>query len=180
MSQAVAERYGRALFEIGNETQQLAQISDQIRKMAELYADSEDLRRVLRDPTLADDKRDGLIKDVGARLGMSQHAVSAVRLLASRRRLGALPEIATELRRLADESAGIVRATVVSAKPLSEAYYRELTQKLEQLTSRKIVLEKAQDPTLISGIVTKIGDRTIDGSLKGRLATLQRELTPRS
>jgi F-type H+-transporting ATPase subunit delta len=176
MSQAIAERYARAIFELGTESKQLAQVSDQIRKFSEVYTSSSELRGVLDNPVIAEDKREGLLKDLGARLGMAPYALNAVRLLASRKRLGALPEIARELQRMADEAQGILRATVISAKPLPESYYQKLIAELEKATSRKILLDKEQDPTLIAGVVTKIGDRTIDGSLKGRLAAIERQL----
>ena len=80
------------------------------------------------------------------------------------------------LTRLADEKAGVLRATVTSARPLSEDYYRSLAAELEKRTSRKILLERREDPTLLAGIVTRIGDHTIDGSVRGRLAALERQL----
>jgi F-type H+-transporting ATPase subunit delta len=177
---AIAERYARAIFEIGNETRQLAQLTDQIRKFSELYTSSPELRGVLDNPVIPDEKREGLLKDLGTRLGLSQQALNAIRLLASRRRLAALPDVARGLGRLADDAAGVVRATVITARLLPESYYAELTAKLEQTLSRKVLLDIKEDPGLIAGVVTKIGDRTIDGSLKGRLAAMERQLASAS
>jgi F-type H+-transporting ATPase subunit delta len=177
---AVARRYALAIFELGTETKQLAQLSDQIRKFSEVYAASAELRGVLDNPVMEEEKREGLLKDLGGRLGLGPNALNAVRLLAARRRLGALPDVSTQLQRLADESAGVVRATVTSAKPLPESYYRELVGQLEKTMQKRILLEKKQDESLIAGVITTIGDRTIDGSLRGRLETLQRQLTAAS
>jgi F-type H+-transporting ATPase subunit delta len=174
---AIADRYARAIFELGDETGQLAQMSEQVQRVASVFESSEELRHALDNPVVDDQKRDALIKDLGTRLGLSQHAQNAIRLLAARRRLRALPEIARALRRLADEKAGVLRATVTSAQPLSEVYYQKLVSELERVTQRKILLEKQQDPSLIAGVVTTIGDHTIDGSLKGRLAALERQLS---
>jgi F-type H+-transporting ATPase subunit delta len=107
---------------------------------------------------------------------MSELAQNFVKLLAARRRLRTLPDIARRLGGMADEKAGILRASVTSAGPLPEAFYQKLTSELEAATQRKIVLEKSQDPSLIAGVVTRIGDNTIDGSLKGRLNELERRL----
>jgi F-type H+-transporting ATPase subunit delta len=81
-----------------------------------------------------------------------------------------------ELERLADEQAGVVRVTVTSAQRLSETYYRELGTELEQVTRRKVVLERREDPALLGGVITRIGDRVIDGSVRGRLDALARQL----
>lgn len=177
MSQAaIAERYARAIFELAAEGGQVGPVSAQLKSFADVLAGSAELRAVLENPTLVEATRDALLKDVGARLGMSPVALDSVRLIAQRRRLPAISEIATILTRLADEKAGVLRATVTSAKPLPEDYYQRLSQELEKRTQRKIVLERQQDPSLIAGVVTRIGDHTIDGSLKGRLAAMERQL----
>jgi F-type H+-transporting ATPase subunit delta len=173
---AIAERYARAIFELGDEAKQVAQLSEHIQRLADAYESSEDLSRILDNPVVDEAKRDAIIKDLGATMGVSQLALNAVRLLASRRRLALLPEVASEVRRLADEKGGVVRATVTSAQPLSESYCRQLVAELEKATNRKVLLEKKEDPSLLAGIVTRIGDHTIDGSLKGRLAALERQL----
>lgn len=176
ISSAIVERYARAIFELGVESGQLAQLTEQVRRFAETYAGSRELRMVAENPLVPDEQRDAVLKEVGARLGLGELAVNAVRLLAQRRRLSALPDVAKRLGGLADEKAGIVRAKVVSAAPLSEDFYTKLAQKLEAKTRMKVVIEREQDPSLIAGVVTKIGDNTIDGSLKGRLQALERTL----
>jgi F-type H+-transporting ATPase subunit delta len=173
---AIAERYARAIFELAEEAGQLGAVSTQLRGFADVLASSDELRAALENPVLVEASRDALVKDIGARLGMSPVALNAARLVAQRRRLPAMAEIASLLTRLADEKSGLLRATVTSAKPLPEDYYQRLSQELEKRTQRKIVLERQQDPSLIAGVVTRIGDHTIDGSVKGRLAALEREL----
>lgn len=172
----VAERYARAIFELGVETNQQGPLTEQIQQFAELYAGSAELRSMLDNPLVDEPKREAVLKDLAKRLGLGQLAVNAVRLLAERRRLFALPAIARRLGSLADEKAGVLRAVVTSAGPLPESYYQKLVAQLEKASSRKIVIEKQQDPSLIAGVVTRIGDHTIDGSLKGRLEQLERQL----
>ncbi len=175
-SSVVAERYARAIFELASEQKQLKPITDQMQRIAAVYAESRDLRAVLDNPLVDEAKREALLKDIGARLGLAETALNAVRLIARRRRLASLADIAARLGTLADEEAGVVRATVTSAAPLPESYYQQLTRQLERATSRKIVIDKQIDPSLIAGVVTRIGDNTVDGSLKGRLLDMQRQL----
>jgi len=176
ISSAIVERYARAIFELGVDSGQLSQFTDQLAKFTAVYAESKDLRSVLDNPLVAEDQRDAVLKDIGARLGLSEMVLNSVRLLAQRRRISGLPEITRRVSGMADEKAGIIRAKVTSAGPLSEDFYAKLTQKLEQKTKKKVVIERKQDPTLIAGVITKIGDNTIDGSLRGRLAALERQL----
>jgi F-type H+-transporting ATPase subunit delta len=172
----LADRYARAIFELGVENNQLKPLTDQMQRIAEVYSESADLRVVLESPLVDDSKRDAVLKDLAARIQLSELATNSLRVLAARRRLRALPEIARRLAAMSDENAGLVRATVISAVPLSEAHYQALSAELERATQKKIILERQHDPSLIAGVVTRIGDKTIDGSLKGRLAELESQL----
>jgi|SoiMethySBSTD1v2_1073268.scaffolds.fasta_scaffold596347_2 F-type H+-transporting ATPase subunit delta len=176
----VADRYARAIFELGVEASQLAPITEQLRRFAQVYAGSAELRAVLDNPIIEQEKRDVVLSDVAARLGLMGNALNLVKLLAQRKKLRIVPEIARRLDRLGDEQAGVVRATVTSARPMSDAFYQQLVSELETATARKIVLERREDPTLIAGFVTRIGDNTIDGSVRGRLNEIERQLVGQS
>jgi F-type H+-transporting ATPase subunit delta len=176
VSSPVADRYARAIFELGVESNQLEALTEQIGRIAEVYARNSELKSALETPLIEETKRDAVLREVAQRLGLGELATNSVRLLAARRRLRSLPDIARRLGQFSDERAGIVRATVTSAAPLSEAHYQALTAELERATKKKIVIDRKQDPSLIAGIVTRIGDNTIDGSLKGRLADLEGQL----
>jgi F-type H+-transporting ATPase subunit delta len=177
MSQApVADRYARAIFELGVETGQLAPITEQIRRFAQAYVANAELRAVLDNPIIEAEKREAILADVSARLGLMGNALNLIKLLAQRKKLRVVPDIARRLDRFSDEKAGVVRATVTSAKAMPDSFYQKLVTELESATSRKIVLERREDPTLIAGFVTRIGDNTIDGSVRGRLDEIERQL----
>jgi F-type H+-transporting ATPase subunit delta len=176
----IADRYARAIFELGVETGQLAAITEQLRRFAEVYGGSSELRAVLDNPIIEQEKRDGVLAEVSARLGLMGNALNLIKLLASRKKLRVVPEIARRLDRLGDEKAGVVRATVTSARPMPDSFYQRLVAELETVTARKIVLERREDPTLIAGFVTRIGDNTIDGSVRGRLIEIERQLVGQS
>lgn len=172
----IADRYARAIFELGVETGQLAAITEQVRRFAQVYVGSSELRAVLDNPIVEQDKRDAVLADVSARLGLMGNALNLIKLLASRKKLRVINEIARRLDNLSDEKAGVVRATVTSAGPMPDSFYQKLVAELEAATARKIVLERREDPTLIAGFVTRIGDNTIDGSVRGRLTEIERQL----
>jgi F-type H+-transporting ATPase subunit delta len=172
----LAQRYARAVFELALEQNQLGPITEQVRSLSDAYSGSPELRAVLDNPLIEAAKRDAVLAALGARLGLHRVALNAVRLLAQRHRVQLLPDLARALAVLADEKAGLVRAIVTSAAPLAEPFCQRLTGELEQLTGRKVVLERRQDPSLIAGVVTRIGDHTIDGSIQGHLEALERQL----
>jgi F-type H+-transporting ATPase subunit delta len=173
---AVAERYARAVLELADEAGQLANVSSQVKVAATVYAENAELRAILANPAVEHSARDALLKDLGARLGLSKIALDSIRLMAQKGRLTALPDVAKMLEQLADQKGGVLRAIVTTARPLPEELYQRLAAELEKRTSRKVLLERREDPSLLAGAVTRIGDHTIDGSLKGRLAAIERQL----
>jgi len=177
MSDAVAKRYALAIFEIGVEAGQLEALTGQIRSFADTYAASRELQSVLGNPMVELAKRQAMLQDVAGRVGLTGVGLNAVRFIAQRNRLSSLPDIARHLASLADQKQGVVRATVTSAGPLPESFYERLVKELESATQRKVALDRKQDPSLIAGVVTRIGDNTIDGSVKGRLAEIERQLS---
>ena len=172
----VADRYARALLELATETNQVASVAQQLRRVADTYQSSDELRAVLNDPILEDTQRANLVRIIGDRLGLSNLVQNMLRVLVERQRMTALPEIAERLLKLSDDQAGIVKATVASAKPLTDAQIESIKSELERLTGRKVALERQQDPSLLAGVVARIGDHVIDASLRGRFQELEQKL----
>jgi F-type H+-transporting ATPase subunit delta len=167
--EAIARRWARALFDLGRESNSLVDLNRDIGAFAELYQSNEELRHVLDNPLVPEASRESILRDISGRMSLSEIATNTLRLLAQKRRLPALPEIARQIARLTDEAANVVRASVTSAGPLTDAYLTKLRAELEKATGKKIQIEHRQDPTLIAGVVTRIGDQVIDGSVRARL-----------
>lgn len=173
---AAADRYARAIFEIGQESGQVQALSEQIGLFASHYEQHVSLREVLSTPSIDEAQREALIASLASRLGLGRVAVDAIKLLSRRRRLGVLSGVAKRLGELADDKAQVLRVQVRSARPLSSEFCARLSTEVQTATGRRVVLEKTVDPTLIAGIVTQIGDNTIDGSVFGRLQNYEQRL----
>lgn len=178
MSTPAARRYAQALFMLGNEEKRLDALTREVRELGELVTSSPELQELLSNPVVPQDQRRAVMDAVLQRAGVSPTVRNAALLLTDRRRGALLPAIAAELQRRADEAAGKVQAEVISAAPLTEAQYAALTASLEKLTGRKITLARRTDPSLIGGVVTRVGDKVYDGSLKARLAEIRAAALP--
>jgi F-type H+-transporting ATPase subunit delta len=132
--------------------------------------------RVLADPAIAFDDRRRVAE---AMLGDSVTGAprNLVLLLVRRGRIELLPRVAAELRRLWEQRQGIVHAVVTSAAPLSEAEAAAVRDKLAVMTGDQVEMELQVDPSLLGGVLVRIGDRLIDGSVRGRLERLRTRLT---
>jgi len=171
-TEAVARRYARALFELAKDAGKVSEVTQQMRGYAEAYEVSSDFRDLEHTPGLRDEERAAVVGEIGKRAGASDMAVRTVTMLAHRQRMAALPDLVRQLEDLADDHLGVVRAHVRSAKPLAEDYRSRLKQKIEAATGKKVLLSCEEDASLIAGIVTQIGDRVVDGSVRGKLTQL--------
>ncbi|MCA9625376.1 MAG: ATP synthase F1 subunit delta [Myxococcales bacterium] len=173
---AVARRYAQAVFELAREESKLPKVVDDLTAIAAAYQSSSDFRDVELLPGLTEDDRSGVVETIAREAGAGDLAVRTVSMLAARKRLAILPDLVEQLAELADEALGVLRAEVSSAKPLDSAYRSRLQKKIEEATGKKVVMSFTEDPDLIAGIVTKIGDRVVDGSLRGKLSELAESL----
>jgi F-type H+-transporting ATPase subunit delta len=175
-----AERYARAIFELAAEAGQLDRTSQEITEFAASFSELPLLRRALENPVLEEGQRETLLRHIARRAELSPLTINSLLVLLRRRRLGALPGIARRLRSMSDEKNGVCRAKIVSASSLPETYFTQLRQSLERVLGKRVIVEHEEDPELLGGIVARIGDRTIDGSIQGRLDELRRKLTATS
>ncbi len=167
--EAIGRRYAQAIFEIAKEGGTLSQTARELGDFGDTYRESPELRDVLDNPLVPEESRQAILLEVAQRTGAGETTQRALRVIFRARRLRGVHEIALRLARLVDEDQKILRASVTSAQPLAESYLARLRTQLEQATGSKVVLDASVDPTLIAGVVTQIGDRVVDGSLKSRL-----------
>ena len=167
----IAKRYATALLELGGD--QLESLVDEVGRAAQAYELSADFRNAVENPLIAITAKKAIIDDLAASLRLGQTTKSFLNILVDRRRLRALPPIATRLREMADLKRGVTRAEVLTAMPLPEEYFEKLQRELERITGRKVALDRKLDPSLISGVMVRVGDTVYDGSLVARLKQLK-------
>jgi F-type H+-transporting ATPase subunit delta len=173
-----ARRYAKALYELGTETSTLDAIVGDFNGFSALYTENAELRGVLSDPMVAVSAKRGIVGDVAEKLAAQATSRRALLLLSDRRRLAAVPQIASALRELADKRRGLSRAIVHSARELSAAHQATLKTELDRLTGKNTVLEVHVDAELIAGIVVRIGDTVLDGTVRARLLEAKQKLLP--
>jgi len=135
-----------------------------------------DARRLFENPTVPADRRKAFLKEIGNSLGFSAEVQNFIGILIDRNRLDLLAEITTTYGRLLDEKSGIVRADVTTAQPLDNAARSELVASLEKVTGKQVRMEVSVDPTLLGGVVARVGSTIYDGSLLQQLKSFKARL----
>ncbi len=174
MAGAAARRYARAIFELAKEEGQVDAWASRLDEVRQVLAMPE-VRAVLDNPTIAVQRRqEAAAAFLGDRAG--PEGVNLARLLVAARRLDDVDAIIEEFGRLADDEAGRIRATAITAVPLPDEDAQRLRADLGSRLGREIRLEARVDPTIVGGLVLRVGDRVFDGSVATRLRQLRRQL----
>lgn len=170
---AISKRYAKALLLIGKEDGNAETYRNELSGMAALLAREEELSTVIANPVYAFDGRRGVLKVVVDKMAISPVIASFALLLFDKGRFGHLGSIDETYQELVDELNGVAHAHVVSAVDLSEDAVEKIKASLSALTGKDVILNLEKDPGLIGGIVTKIGDLVLDGSVRTQLQNMK-------
>jgi F-type H+-transporting ATPase subunit delta len=174
---SLARRYARAVIQIGTTHDNLDQIGADLRSLAHAMHASAELVTVLTNPAIRRADRRRVIDGLLQRIGAEPHTRNLVYLLLDGERLGSVEAISREVDAMIEAKAGRMMAEVTSARPLDAAQLTQITAALEKVSGKKVAVTKREDPSLLGGVVAKLGDTVYDGSLRTQLRTLRDELT---
>ena len=169
----VAERYAGSLFDLAEQANAVAEVEANLARLEAMLAGSEDFGRLIRSPVFSADEQFRAMSTIADRAEIAGLTGNFLRVVARNRRLFALPGMVKAFRRIAAERRGEVAAEVTSAHPLSPAQEAELRETLKGVAGKDVTFAVTVDPSLLGGLVVKMGSRQIDTSLKTKLASLK-------
>ncbi|MCS7206919.1 MAG: F0F1 ATP synthase subunit delta [Dehalococcoidia bacterium] len=167
------KRYAQAVWDIAREQGTVDTWRRDLQAMAEL-ARREEVVAFLDNPSIPVAERVALVRQMLPDLGPLAYNLGA--LLAERQGFRTLPLLFQEFQRLADEAEGILRVEVTAGAPLTDSDQQDLAERLGRTLGKRVVLSVRTDPSLLGGVVLRIGDRVLDGSVRGRLQALRKTL----
>jgi F-type H+-transporting ATPase subunit delta len=174
--QAIARRYARALFGLGEEVAQPQALLDDVDTFIEAVEASDELARVMFTPIHPRAERRAVASDVADGLGLRVEVRAFLKILVDENRTRLLEDVRASLRQLVEEAAGRVTAQVRSARELEAAELEALRSALSRRVGAEVRLETAVDPDLIGGVVAQVGDQLFDGSVRTQLVSLGQSL----
>jgi F-type H+-transporting ATPase subunit delta len=173
---AIARRYAKALLLIGKEDGQTEQYREELQAVADLMVEQKQMADTIANPLYNTDERKKVFQSIIEKLNLSKAMSSFLMLLFEKGRVSFIVSINDFFQKLADELKGVATASVVSATDLSAETLEKIRSALSKKTGKEIALEVEQDPGLIGGIVTRIGDLVLDGSIKTQLLNMRETL----
>ena len=175
-NQSIARRYAKALLMIGRADGKADSYKDELNQFSSLIAREVVLERVINNPLYNAAERKKVLADLVVKLNLSKVMASFLKLLFDKGRFVFLGAVNEFYQKLADDLKGVARASLVSANELSSEAVEKIRKALSKKTGKDIVLDIKTDPALIGGVITKIGDLVLDGSIKTQLLNMRESL----
>ena len=172
----IARRYAKALLAIGKEDGQAETYKEELEGFATLLEENKELEMAISNPLYDAESRKKVLDAVIKKAVPSKIMSSFLSLLFDKGRIQYLGDIYVYYEKLTDELANIIRADVASAVELPDATVEKIKASLSEQTGKKVTVETTVDPSLIGGVVTKIGDLVLDGSVRTQLISLKESL----
>ncbi|MCB1503908.1 MAG: F0F1 ATP synthase subunit delta [Hyphomicrobiaceae bacterium] len=173
MMASVAGRYAAALFDLAQENNQQADVESDLGKFQALLDMSDDLSRLVKSPLYSADEQGAAIEKVASAAGIGAITTNFLKLIARNRRLFAVDDMIRAYRTLAARGRDEVTAEVTSAVTLNDEQVAQLKETLKASVGKEVQLATRVDPSLLGGLIVKIGSRMVDSSLKTKLSNLR-------
>lgn len=172
----VAERYASSLFDLALEENTLPEVQAALDAFQGLVDSSEDLTRLVKSPVFTAEEQLGAVVAILDKAGISGLAANFIKVTASNRRLFAAPGMIKAFREIYARHRGEATADVTSAHALTAAQETELKVALKGVTGKDVTINVTVDPSILGGLIVKVGSRQIDTSLRTKLSTLKLSL----
>ncbi|MEZ5871333.1 MAG: F0F1 ATP synthase subunit delta [Nitratireductor sp.] len=173
LTSGVAGRYASSLFEVALEAGKLDAVEKDLERFDALMAGSDELMRLVRSPVFSAQDQVRAIDAILTKLKMSGLAANLIRVIARNRRLFVMPDMLGAFRKLLAAHRGEESAEVTVASPLTAAQTKELKAALKSVVGKDVAIDAKVEPSLLGGMIVKIGSRQIDTSLRTKLSSLK-------
>jgi F-type H+-transporting ATPase subunit delta len=169
----VSGRYATALFELARDEKSVDAVKADLDKFAAMLAESDDLRRLVRSPVFAAEAQSKALTAVLEQAGISGISANFLRVLTANRRLFVVGDVIRAFNALVASFKGEASADVTVAEALSDRNLDALKAALKSVTGRDVTLNVKVDPSIIGGLVVKLGSRMVDSSLRTKLNSIK-------
>lgn len=172
----ISKRYAKALLSLGQEDGNYIAYGKDLQKFGRFCSANNEFIRVVANQIFSVEERKKVLDVVLTKSPFSALVKNFLRLLLDKNRIGGIQGISDYYSKLTDEISNITRADIIAAKPLKKEARDKLAVALAGLTAKEVKIEVKEDASLIGGLVVRIGDLVLDGSVKAQLEGLKESL----
>lgn len=172
-SKASVKRYSTALIKAAGEENKVKETGEDLKSLVDIFSANEKIYDVLLNPIQKLEDRVAFATELMQKAGATKTMTKFVALLVERSKIGLLPDICVSYKKTESELSGTINAVIETATDISDDTVKAIQDKLEKETNRKVTITVETNKDLLGGLIIKIGNTVIDGSLKKRLTRLR-------
>ncbi len=176
ISSSITRRYAEALISIGVEEDSCEKFESELTKINDTLNENIELRNVLYSSVYPIKNRKGILKEIAKRLEVSKNIENFLNLLIDKKRIEFLPHILKRYKEILDQIVGRIRAKVIVAKSIPDELVSKLKESLEKSSGKEVLLDMQEDPAIIGGVITKMGNVIFDGSIRTQLEKVKKSI----
>ena len=176
MIDIIANRYAEALFQLSEEENITKEIYNELHSVLNIIKSNKDLDNVLKSPLVAKAEKVQLIETLFNNK-INNNLKNFLKILVEKGRISSLKSIELTFKQLLNDRDNIIEGTVISAIPLTDEKVKELEEKLSKKYNKNVTLENKVDKTILGGVLVRLGNTQIDGSVKTRLDNIKDQLS---
>jgi F-type H+-transporting ATPase subunit delta len=173
MVSGMAGRYANALFELALEEHAIDAVKTDLDRFDALIADNPDLQRLVRSPVFTAEEQTRALTAVLDKAGIGGLSARFLKVVSANRRLFAARDMVRDFRTLVAHHRGETQATITVAETPNDAHLAAIKDALKAVTKKDVQVEVKVDPSIIGGLIVKLGSRMVDTSLRSKLNAIK-------
>jgi len=176
MINVVASRYAEALFQIGEEENLVDLIYSELKAVVDIFDENQEFFNIIKSPVISKKEKIELIDNVFSK-GLNSNSINFLKLLIEKNRISFIADIAMSYKERLNEKNNVIEGTVITAIPMNQDEIQELAKELSKKYNKNVTLENIVDKSILGGVLVRLGNEEIDGTVKTRLSKVKEQLS---
>lgn len=176
MINVIADRYAQALFEVGEETQATSELYQELKQLVVILNENKDLYNFLKSPLIGREDKKNVMKNIFENQ-LSDNMNNFLKIVIDKDRISTIEHIKKSYKSLLNDKNNILEGTAITVVKLTEKEIKDLENNLSKRYNKNVTLNNIVDETILGGVLVKLGNEEIDGTVKTRLAKIKNQLS---
>ncbi|MGL4912007.1 MAG: F0F1 ATP synthase subunit delta [Romboutsia sp.] len=176
MINVIAGRYAEALFQVGEETNSTTKLYEELNAVVEILKSNKDLYSVLKSPLVSKGERKEIVEKI-FKNELSSSLTNFLKIIIDKDRVSAIEAVEKSYKELLNEKNNVIEGIAITAVSMKEDELKQLEAKLSSKYNKNVTLENKVDESILGGVLVRLGNEEIDGTVKNRLAKMKDQLS---
>lgn len=176
MINVIADRYAQALFEVGEETQTTSELYQELSELVKILNENNDFYSFLKSPLISCEDKKTVMQNIFENQ-LSDSMNNFLKIVIDKDRMSVIEKIKESYKSLLNDKNNVLEGTAITAVALSEEEIKDLEKNLSKKYNKNVTLTNVVDEAILGGVLVKLGNEEIDGTVRTRLSNIKKQLS---